>query len=93
MRRPKQIQNLALKFISSNLINETAGISRFMAVHWRFEGNFDGFGAKLQSICNSGDKTRCRRIKAIYENPDLIVKKIKKQMYSFSIENNWNIKV
>lgn len=81
VKRPKPVRDLADQFIREFIPSE-----RYMAVHWRFEGN-QVEGGKTQSICKTKANVRCDKIKNLYSNPDLIVRKIKRQMYLWDMKN------
>ena len=74
LQRPEQVRRSALDFVRKYIPS-----GRYLAVHWRFEGSLME-GGKTQSICKTKTNVRCQKIMNLYASPDLIVRKIRKQL-------------
>ena len=74
LQRPEQVRRSAFDFIHKYIPS-----GRYLAVHWRFEGSLME-GGKTQSICKTKTNVRCQKIMNLYASPDLIVRKIRKQL-------------
>ena len=81
LQRPEQVRRSAFDFVAKHIPSR-----RYLAVHWRFEGSLME-GGKTQSICKTKTNVRCQKIMNLYASPDLIVRKIRKQLAL------WNLNV
>ena len=74
LQRPEQVRKSAFDFVAKHIPSR-----RYLAVHWRFEGSLME-GGKTQSICKTKTNVRCQKIMNLYASPDLIVRKIRRQL-------------
>ena len=74
LQRPEQVRRSAFDFVAKHIPSR-----RYLAVHWRFEGSLME-GGKTQSICKTKTNVRCQKIMNLYASPDLIVRKIRRQL-------------
>ena len=81
----KQVRKSAHDFISNHIPS-----GRYLAVHWRFEGSLME-GGKTQSICKTKANVRCQKIMNLYGSPDLIVRKIRKQLILWELNVSFEL--